>query len=151
LIKCARHGCRREPVEGLPHCQRCHDSREKRLQAARTELRRLRPTPRRKGKPTPRIKPDRVEDPEWLDRVRDLPCCICGQAPPSEAHHLRGVEVGTGKKAGDHSTIPLCLDHHRTGRMGIAFHAGPRIWEAAFGTQKEHLQDTLLALEPEKA
>lgn len=146
MSRCRKHCCRREADGDSPWCRKCHDGREKRLQAARTELRSIRPAPRRKGTPTPRIKPGRVEDPDHLARVRALPCVVCGAEPPNEAHHLRGIEVGTGKKAGDDRTIPLCLDHHRTGGMGIAFHAGPRVWEAAFGTQKELLAETLIAL-----
>jgi hypothetical protein len=32
--------------------------------------------------------------------------------------------------------IPLCHPHHRTGGYGVAFHAGRKIWEKTFGTQR---------------
>lgn len=66
----------------------------------RTPLNPKRLTPRRKGAPSPRIKPKRVVDPEHLKRVRALPCIVC-QAVPVEAHHIRDG-VGMGQKAGDH-------------------------------------------------
>jgi len=110
----------------------------------RTPLRRKRETPRRKGKPAPRIKQGRVRDPKRLARVRELGCIIChriGLYRPAEAHHPR-TGVGMGQKAGDDRAIPLCADHHRTGGPGMAFHAGPRLWEQIHGTQAELLEET---------
>lgn len=98
----------------------------------------MNPCPKTK---TPRIKPRRVRDPKHLARVAELPCCVCGSSPV-EVHHIR-VHGGTGRKAGDHETIPLCPFHHRTGGIREAFHAGPRAWEATYGTQLDHLARTL--------
>lgn len=109
----------------------------------RTPLqRRTRLCPRRKRSRT--IKPGRVVDPAHLDRVRALPCCICGTRIAVEAHHLR---EGQGQqRACDDETIPLCASHHRTGPD--AFHRlGRRRWEALFGTQREHLARTRALLE----
>lgn len=100
--------------------------------------------PRRKGKPAPRIKPKRQEDPEHLDAVRDLPCCICGSWP-SEAHHIRDGQVGTGQKAGDHEAINLCPACHRTGENAI-HHLGTREWERRFGPQREYLKKVEISL-----
>ncbi len=113
----------------------------------RTPLRAKRPTPRRKGKAAPRIKPGRVEDPAHLDQVRNLPCCICGTWP-SEAHHIRDGQVGTGQKAGDDEAIPLCPWCHRI--RGDSFHAlGTTAWEAKFGAQRHHLTLTRARLASE--
>lgn len=120
----------------------------------RTPLRRKRETPRRKGKPAPRIKPGRVEDPKRLARVRALGCIVCRRLGlgfvHAEAHHPR-TGVGMGQRTGDDMAIPLCPDHHRAGGPGIAFHAGPRLWEATYGTQLELLDavNELLVADPD--
>ncbi len=54
-----------------------------------------------------------------LERVKSLPCGVCGAAGPSEAHHL---------KQGLHfSCIPLCTSCHRDGFNG--WHGQRRIWK----------------------
>jgi hypothetical protein len=75
-----------------------------------------------------------------LSRVVELGCVVCGG--PAEAHHIRDLSVrtGMGLKASDYDCIPLCAMHHRLGGYGIAYHAGPEIWEKTFGTQKAFLQ-----------
>ena len=105
----------------------------------RTPMPPKRERPRRSGKPLPRIKAKRLHDPAHLARVASLPCCACG-ASPVEVHHIRDG-VGMGQRASDHETIPLCPYHHRTGPT--AFHAGPRYFEALYGTERELLAETL--------
>ena len=77
-----------------------------------------------------------------LAAVASLGCCICRR--PAQAHHLRGLEsgTGTGLKASDFETIPLCPDHHTDGGPGIAYHAAPETWEDKYGTQLYHLEET---------
>ena len=101
--------------------------------------------PRRKGKPAPRIKPKRIEDPAHLARVRALPCVVCGMTP-SEAHHIREGS-GMGQKAGDHEAISLCPYHHQTGPFGEAVHNGKRTFEAKYGTELELLEHVQALLE----
>ena len=86
-----------------------------------------------------RIKPRRKKDPAHLARVASLPCCVCGVSPV-EVHHIRSG-MGMGQRAGDDETIPLCPWHHRTGP--VAFHAGPRVFQAAFGSERELLARTM--------
>ena len=90
-----------------------------------------------------RIKPKRKTDRDRLARVAMLPCCVCGHWPV-EVHHLR-ANVGTGQRAGDNETIPLCRWHHREGPQ--AFHQGPRIFQELYGTELELLEKTNLLLE----
>ena len=75
-----------------------------------------------------------------LSAVADLGCCICGA--PAEIHHLRhnpetGLHLGMSQRASHWHVIPLCPAHHRAGGPGVAYHAGPREWEAIHGTEIE--------------
>ncbi len=94
-----------------------------------------------------RIKPRRKQDKAHLARIAMLPCCVCGYWPV-EVHHIRSG-VGMGQKASDLETIPLCVWHHRTGPQ--AFHNGPKIFQALFGTERELLAKTLERLKMEAA
>lgn len=61
----------------------------------------------------PKAGPRRV-DRKHLEFVAAKGCLLCGK--PAEVHHLLKPENsvrGTGRKAGDHDTIPLCPHHHR--------------------------------------
>ena len=48
----------------------------------------------------------------YLAWVRTLPCRSCEAPPPSHAHHMR-KSTGTGMKASDLDTLPLCAECHR--------------------------------------
>lgn len=52
-----------------------------------------------------------MKDTRYLNRVRGLPCCMCGAFPPVEAHHRTGG--GMGLKANDRATMPLCTRCHK--------------------------------------
>ena len=75
-----------------------------------------------------------------LARVASLGCIICGA--PAEVHHLKhdpitGPHLGMGQRASHFHTIPLCPRCHRTGGIGVAYHASPRTWEGIHGTEIE--------------
>ncbi|EMU8997176.1 DUF968 domain-containing protein [Providencia rettgeri] len=66
---------------------------------------------------------------EYLKWVKSQPCCVCG-AIADDAHHLIGYgQGGTGTKAHDLFTIPLCRIHHRE------LHKDPNGWEREYGSQ----------------
>lgn len=68
-----------------------------------------------KGQKPGRVKPKRLQDKAHLKYVGSLPCCIPGCfATPVQVHHLLRSDPkrGTGRKAGDDHTIPLCFRHH---------------------------------------
>lgn len=48
---------------------------------------------------------------EHLAFVRARPCCYCSAPGPSDPHHFGG-SGGTGIKAHDLFTVPLCRQHH---------------------------------------
>lgn len=60
----------------------------------------------------------------------------------AEIHHIRNGQ-GISQRASHFETIPLCPFHHRSGGYGNAFHAGKKVWEARFGTERELLKKVL--------
>lgn len=74
---------------------------------------------------------------DYLARVKSLPCGVCGQAGPSEAHHI---------EQGMHFLcIPLCEDCHRGGFNGL--HGQRRIWSVLKKTEQSVLNDTIARLQ----
>lgn len=70
--------------------------------------------------PDPNFKQPRVYDDAYLDYIRSLPCCICGDDTSTEAAHLRVGSIndgkrptGFGEKSSDRWALPLCGRHHR--------------------------------------
>lgn len=51
-----------------------------------------------------------------MDKVSQLPCCLCGSMPV-EVHHIREGQ-GMSQRASNFLTIPLCPDCHQ-GKNGI--------------------------------
>jgi hypothetical protein len=65
-------------------------------------------------------KQPRQHDAKHLQFVRGLPCCVCGDNTSTEAAHIRMADPmiakpspGTGTKAHDKFTVPLCGKCHR--------------------------------------
>lgn len=80
---------------------------------------------------------------QHLDKVAQLGCVVCRNMKfgksPAECHHIRDGQ-GSGQRASDYETIPLCSPHHRTGGPGIAFHAtGREEWERMYGMERKLL------------
>ena len=57
----------------------------------------------------------------WVQLVKDQPCSVCGEAGPSDAHHI---------KQGNHYTVvALCKSCHQGSKMG--WHGEKRAWAIA--------------------
>lgn len=75
----------------------------------------------------------------YYAKLVQLGCIVClnngieDSAP--EIHHPR-MGNGMGKKAPYTEAIPLCHAHHRTGGVGVAYHAAPETWESKYGSQE---------------
>ena len=55
---------------------------------------------------------------DWIYIVKNLPCSVCGQSAPSDAHHI---------KQGRHYTVvALCKSCHQGSIMG--WHGEKRAW-----------------------
>lgn len=83
------------------------------------------------------------EEKKHLERVASIGCIVCRNEGryniPAEVHHIRNG-AGMGRRNIHFETIPLCPAHHRTGGVGIAFHAAPRTFESLYGTERELLE-----------
>ena len=55
---------------------------------------------------------------DHITKVKSLPCALCGQHAPSDAHHILEGRI-KGRKCSDYCTIPLCKDCHQGERNGI--------------------------------
>ena len=85
------------------------------------------------------------EEKEWMDQISQLGCIVCHREfwieTPAEVHHIAGkVKIGS-----HFATIPLCYEHHRSGRndeKATSRHPFKREFEKRYGTQTELLQAT---------
>lgn len=76
---------------------------------------------------------------KYLERIKSLPCGVCGAQPPSEAHHIL---------QGRHFLcIPLCDSCHRDGFNG--WHGQRRIWKVLKKNELTVLHDTIELLSKE--
>lgn len=57
---------------------------------------------------------------QHIERIKSMPCGVCGQPGPSECHEINQGQWFT--------SMPLCADCHRGGFNGI--HGQRRIWAA---------------------
>jgi len=91
------------------------------------------------------------EDLNYLKRVRELSCPICGGS--TVAHHPTRIPFdylpktliaggSMGGKVPDVLCFPLCPYHHNQGNKGIAIHEGVDVWEELYGEQYIHVMET---------
>ena len=66
-----------------------------------------------------------ARSPEYLDYIRQKPCCVCQISPAVPHHTARG---GTGLKGSDFSCVPLCVAHH-----GLVHSMGRHTFQATHG------------------
>ena len=84
-------------------------------------------------------KPNKLER-ERLQAVADMPCYACyieGREVAAEVHHIRS-QTGLGLRPSHFASIPLCPEHHRTGKLSV--HLGKVEFEKRYGTQQEILE-----------
>ncbi len=71
----------------------------------------------------------------YMGAVKQCPCCICGKAAPSSAHHC----TGDGMARNDLNTIPLCYECHQGDR---GYHARKGTWERNNGKDHSYIPAT---------
>ncbi len=70
---------------------------------------------------------------KYLGMVKSLPCSVCGQPGPSDAHHI---------KQGNHYTVvALCKSCHQGSMMG--WHGQKRAWAIAKMDENDALNVTI--------
>ena len=120
------------------------------LQASTLPTKRL--NPRRKGHPTPPIKPGRQEDPEHLQRLREFGCWACRMDGngwrEAEPHHPRSGGIhgpGIGQRSDDRDAIPLCRMHHNEDHPdSLSIHRNPNEFRLRYGTEAK-IRDAVLS------
>lgn len=66
---------------------------------------------RKSHQPVPKSSP--VRSREYMDFVKEHPCCVCSSSPPSDPHHFGPAGTkGMGLKTDDLRTVPLCRGCH---------------------------------------
>jgi hypothetical protein len=69
----------------------------------------------------------------WVGLVKEQPCSVCGQAGPSDAHHIQ---------QGEHYTVvALCKSCHQGSRMG--WHGEKYAWKIAKMSELDALNVTI--------
>lgn len=78
-----------------------------------------------------------------FERIKDMPCSLCGAPAPSDAHHI--LEGRTpGRKSPTYTAIPLCKDCHQGAVNGI--HGQRRMWDVMRKSELQCLSDTIESL-----
>lgn len=75
----------------------------------------------------------------YMLAVKELDCCICHRAGPSEAHHCRSDFMARD----DWQTIPLCSPCHR-GPGG--YHNAKKSWQRANGPDHKFVAQTQMSI-----
>jgi hypothetical protein len=62
-------------------------------------------------------KPARFKNEALLERIRQMPCIVCGAPGPSDPSHIKSRGAGGGDT--EHNCVPMCRDCHcEWGRKG---------------------------------
>lgn len=80
-------------------------------------------------------KPTKRES-EHLKRIKEMPCGVCGDPGPSDAHHI--------EQHMQYLCIPLCKSCHQDSHNGI--HGQKRIWNVLKLNEMIVLNETLRKL-----
>lgn len=81
---------------------------------------------------------------EWFDDITRVGCIVCRRerryCVPAEVHHM----LSGGRKMGHLFTLPLCFEHHRSGRNDERVTSrdhNQRRFEARYGTEAGMLEE----------
>ena len=74
-----------------------------------------------------------TQERKWVGLVKEQPCSVCGQAAPSDAHHI---------EQGEHYTVvALCKSCHQGSKMG--WHGEKAAWRIAKMDELDALNVTI--------
>jgi hypothetical protein len=74
---------------------------------------------------------------EHMARIKSLPCGVCDEPGPSDAHHI----TDCGRRVSHYATIPLCKSCHQDARNGI--HGMGIMWKVMKKTDLLVLAETI--------
>lgn len=78
-----------------------------------------------------------------FERIKSMPCSLCGASEPSDAHHI--LEGRTpGRKSPTYTAIPLCKSCHQDSHNGI--HGNQAMWRVMRKTELQCLSETIETL-----
>jgi hypothetical protein len=70
----------------------------------------FRPSPAERMKRKPKRERDGMDE-AYLAKLRQLPCCVCGNPAPNTVHHLRRTgQSGFGLRSPDKFALPMCME-----------------------------------------
>ena len=72
-----------------------------------------------------------------IERVKNLPCGVCGHYAPSDAHHI----LENSRRVSHFAVIPLCKDCHQDSHNGI--HGEKAMWKVMRKTELLVLAETI--------
>ena len=78
-----------------------------------------------------------------IERVKNLPCSVCGASAPSDFHHLLAGRI-PGRKSPTWCGIPLCKSCHQDNHNGI--HGQARMWSVMKASELDCLANTIKKL-----
>lgn len=77
-----------------------------------------------------------IEEKRHIERIKSMPCIICGLSAPSECHEINQGQWFT--------SMPLCADCHRGSLNGI--HGQKRLWNVYKMDELAALNETIRIL-----
>ena len=72
-----------------------------------------------------------------MQKIKELPCGVCGQSAPSDAHHIKEGD----RRVSHYATIPLCKSCHQDSHNGI--HGEKAMWKIFKKTELLVLAETI--------
>lgn len=75
-----------------------------------------------------------TKEKQWMNRVADLGCLICGNNHVV-LHHITTLRRGFGTKSSNYAVLPLCFNHHDAKIKGESIHEDVNLWESKYGSQ----------------
>lgn len=74
---------------------------------------------------------------KYMQIIKNMPCGLCGQSAPSDAHHL----LENSRRVSHFAVIPLCKSCHQDNHNGI--HGNKAMWKIYKKTELIVLSETI--------
>jgi uncharacterized Fe-S center protein len=81
-----------------------------------------------------------MNEQEYMYAIKNMPCGVCGQSAPSDAHHI----LENSRRISHYATIPLCKSCHQDNHNGI--HGSKAMWKVMRKTELGVLSETIKSM-----